>query len=135
MNLKSIRFVFANQASLMYPIKLKNPTLNLFIIQGISLLHEKAETFFSHTESTFTYHWPNLTANRTQYSSCHVNLSTSGIYFGSPFGRYPTFHTLTSVGRKKVLSVYEKNVSAFSCNSEVLQYQQIIHLFKESNIF
>ena len=23
------------------------------------------------------------------------------IYFGSPFGRYPTFHTLTSAGRKK----------------------------------
>ena len=29
---------------------------------------------------------------------------------------------------KTVLSVCEKNVSAFSCNSEVLQYQQIIHL-------
>ena len=41
-----------------------------------SLLHEKAETFFSHTESTVY------------------------IYFGSPFGYYPTFHTLTSVGRK-----------------------------------
>ena len=38
--------------------------------------------------------------------------------FGSPFGRYPTFHTLTSVGRKK-LSVCQKNVSAFSCYSEV----------------
>ena len=24
------------------------------------------------------------------------------IYFVSPFGRYPTFHTLTSVGRKKL---------------------------------
>ena len=23
------------------------------------------------------------------------------IYFGSPFGRFPTFHTLTSVGRKQ----------------------------------
>ena len=23
------------------------------------------------------------------------------VNFGSPFGRYPTFHTLTSVGRKK----------------------------------
>ena len=40
------------------------------------------------------------------------------IYFGSPFSRYLTFHTLTSDGRKKVLSVCEKNVSAFSCNSE-----------------
>ena len=30
---------------------------------------------------------------------------------------------------KTVLSVCEKNVSAFSCYSEVLQYQQIIHLF------
>ena len=26
-----------------------------------------------------------------------------------------------------ILKVCEKNVSAFSCNSEVLQYQQIIH--------
>ena len=43
------------------------------------------------------------------------------IYFGSPFGRYPTFHTLTSVGRKK-LSVCQKNVSAFSCYSEVYIY-------------
>ena len=24
------------------------------------------------------------------------------IYFSSPFGRYPTFHTLTSVGRKEL---------------------------------
>ena len=40
-------------------------------------------------------------ANRTQYSSCHVNLSASGIYFGSPFGYYPTFHNLTNVGRKQ----------------------------------
>ena len=29
---------------------------------------------------------------------------------------------------KKVLSVCEKNISAFSCNSEILQHQQIIHL-------
>ena len=35
---------------------------------------------------------------------------------------------------KTVLSVCEKNVSAFSCNSEVLQYQQIIHLLKKSTI-
>ena len=27
-----------------------------------------------------------------------------------------------------VLSVCEKNVSAFSCNSEILQYQQIIRI-------
>ena len=55
-----------------------------------------------------------------QYSSCHVNLSASGIYFGSPFGRYPTLYTLTSVGRKKCFTaVCEKNVSAFSCNSEI----------------
>ena len=26
------------------------------------------------------------------------------IYFGSPFGRYPMFHTLTSGGRKKLLA-------------------------------
>ena len=29
---------------------------------------------------------------------------------------------------RKVLSVCDKNVSAFSCNSEILQHQQIIHL-------
>ena len=55
------------------------PFSSLIIILT-SLLHEKAETFFSHTESTFF-----------------------------------------------VLSVCEKNASAFSCNSEVLQYKQIIH--------
>ena len=26
-------------------------------------------------------------------------------YFGSPFGRYPTFHTLTSVGGRKLVSM------------------------------
>ena len=39
------------------------------------------------------------------------------IYFVSPFGRYPMFHTLTSVGRKK-LSVCQSNGPAFSCYSE-----------------
>ena len=42
---------------------------------------------------------------------------TSAINFGSPFGRYPTFHTLTSVGRKKSLSVWLKHGTAFSCCS------------------
>ena len=55
-----------------------------------SLLHEKAETFFWHTESTF------FVRHSSEYET--------------------------------VLSVCEKNVSAFSCNSEVLQYQQIIHI-------
>ena len=40
-----------------------------------------------------------------QYSYCHVNLSATGIYFGLPFGRYPTFRltfrSLSDVGRKK----------------------------------
>ena len=48
-----------------------------------SLLHEKAKT----------------------YRKVSRNLAASGIYFGSPFGRYPTFHTLTSVGRKIGLSM------------------------------
>ena len=42
----------------------------------------------------------NHTANWIHYSSCLVYPHLA-IYFGSPFGRYPTFHTLTSVGRKK----------------------------------
>ena len=51
------------------------------------------------------------------YSSYHVHPHLA-IYFGSPFSRYPTFHTLMSVGRKK-LSVCLKNVPAFSCCSEI----------------
>ena len=43
------------------------------------------------------------------------------IYFGSPFGHYPMFHTLTSAGRKK-LSVYLKNVAAFSCFSDIFAF-------------
>ena len=37
-----------------------------------------------------------------------------GIYFGQPFGHYPTFYALLIVGLKK-LSVCQKNVAAFSC--------------------
>ena len=55
----------------------------------------------------------NLTANRTQYSSCHVNLSGSGIYFGSPFGYYPTFHILTSVGRKQYFQYVKRMFPLF----------------------
>ena len=44
------------------------------------------------------------------YISCHVYPHLA-IYFGSTFGRYPTFHTLTSVGRKSS-SVCLKNVPA-----------------------
>ena len=76
-----------------------------------SPLQTKNDIILSHTESTvFVRHSSEyetsdnnrkasqtLTANRTQYSSFHVNLSASGIYFGSPFGCYPTFQTLTSV--------------------------------------
>ena len=41
------------------------------------------------------------------------------IYFGSPVGRYPTFHTLTSVGWKSAFCVLN-DVLAFSCNSEIV---------------
>ena len=34
-------------------------------------------------------------------------------YFGSPFGCYPTFHTLTSVGRKKAFFKYVKKCCRF----------------------
>ena len=45
------------------------------------------------------------------YSSYHVYPHLA-IYFSSPFGRYPTCHTLTSVTRKK-LSVCVKMLSLF----------------------
>ena len=41
------------------------------------------------------------------------------IYFGSPFGRYPTFHTLTSVTRKYLFSML-KDATVFLCCSKVL---------------
>ena len=52
-------------------------------------------------------------ANRTQNSSCHVDPSASGIYFGSPFGRYPTFHTLTSVVRRKCFQYVKRMFPLF----------------------
>ena len=67
-------------------------------------------------------HWPNLTANRTQYSSCHVNLSASGIYFGSPFGYYPTFHTLTSIGRKQYFQYVKRMFPLFRAILFVVYY-------------
>ena len=36
------------------------------------------------------------------------------LYFGQPFGRYPTFHALTSFRRKKLLRMF-LNVATFSC--------------------
>ena len=46
-----------------------------------------------------------------------------------------SFTKLVTIRTKTVLSVCEKNISAFSCNSEVLQYQQIIHLVTIKSIF
>ena len=60
----------------------------------------------------------NHTANWIHYLSYHVYPHLA-IYFGSPFSRYPTFHTLMSVGRKKLL-VCLKHGAAFSCYSDVL---------------
>ena len=84
-----------------------------------SLLHEKVETFFSHTESTFfvrhssEYETSDNDRKVSRNSSCHVDLSASCIYFGSPFGRYPTFHTLTSVGRKKCFQYVKRMFPLF----------------------
>ena len=47
-------------------------------------------------------------------SSSEPNLVLEQTKLGSPFGRYPAFHTLTSVGRKKLFSM-SRNVAAFSC--------------------
>ena len=46
--------------------------------------------------------------------------------FGSPFGCYPTFHNLTSVGRKQYFQYVKE--SAFSCNS-YLKILNFIDLF------
>ena len=54
----------------------------------------------------------NHTANWTLYSSYHVYPHLA-IYFGSPFGHYPTFHTLTSVERKKASQYGLNMVSLF----------------------
>ena len=44
--------------------------------------------------------------------------------------RKHSFHILKALfSSDSLLSVCEKNFSTFSCNSEVLQYQQIIHSF------
>ena len=40
-------------------------------------------------------------------------LSASGIYFGSPFGYYPTFHTLTSVRRKQYFQYVKRMFPLF----------------------
>ena len=50
-----------------------------------------------------------------------LNFSVRGmaIYFGSPFGRYPTFHTLDERRMKKAFSML-KGRFRFSSYSEVL---------------
>ena len=50
--------------------------------------------------------------NRTYYSPNHVH-SHLAIYFSSPFGSYPTFHTLTSVVRKKLFQYVYKILPLF----------------------
>ena len=112
----------------------------------IFTIAQKSRSILKHTESIFLYdtrqsmkrrilqlnnewisaHWPILVANRAQYSSCHLDLSASGIYFGSPFGRYLHFILWWVLDKISAFSML-KNVSAFSCNREILQYQQIIH--------
>ena len=78
---------------------------SICVHKNISPLHEKAETFFSHTESTLF----------VRHSSEYGTSVTTDISYSN------------ECRTKKVLSVCEKNASAFSCNSEILQYQQIIH--------
>ena len=73
-----------------------------------------------------TYNNKNSQINRTQYSSCHVNLSASGIYFGSPFGRYPMFHTLTSVGRKQYFQYVKRMFPLFRAIVKFTDYMSRI---------
>ena len=83
---------------------------SLLVLQNFTTAR-KAATFFRRTESFFR---PTLIHHHHLYP--HL-----AIYFGSPFTRCPTFHTLMSVGRKK-LSVCLKNVAAFSCRSVIYVY-------------
>ena len=55
----------------------------------------------------------NHTGNWTHYSSYHVYPHLA-IHFGSPFGRYPTFHTLTNFGRKKTFQYVLNMAPLFS---------------------
>ena len=71
--------------------------------------------------------WLQGLANWHFFTHFLMDLSASGIYFGSPFSRYPTFHTLTSVGRKKCFQYVKRMFPLFLCNSEILQYQRIFH--------
>ena len=100
-----------------------------------SLLHEKAETFFSHTESTV------FVRHSSEYETSDNDRKASRNIYQMRIDSRDTMNTasdwpLSDVSysdecrTKIVLSVCEKNVSAFSCNSEVLQYQQIIHISK-----
>ena len=97
--------------------------LKLFTKHIPLLQHEKAVPCFRHIEKLiFVRHSSehetsnsDRKVNRNIYpdagsrdmmnnvSSCHVSCHVYphlAIYFSSPFGRYPTFHTLTSVGLK-----------------------------------
>ena len=64
-----------------------------------SLQHEKAVPCFNHTEKLiFVQHsseYETLDSDR----KVNRNLYLAEINLGSLFDRYPTFHTLTSVGR------------------------------------
>ena len=53
-------------------------------------------------------------ANETQYSSCHMDLSASGIHFGSTFSCYLTSHTLMSVRQKNCFQ-YAKRMFLLFC--------------------
>ena len=50
------------------------------------------------------------------------------IYFNSPFGRFPTFHILTSVGEES-FSVSLKTITAFSSYSQVFSLCVILNHF------
>ena len=62
-----------------------------------------------------------------------MNPPASGYIFGSPFGRYPTIHTLTSVGRKKFFSMLKEG-SRFLSYSEVPYYQQPYNILSLTRI-
>ena len=72
----------------------------------------------------------NHTANWTHNSSYHVYPHLA-IYFGSPFGRYLMFHTLTSVWRKKAYQYDQNMVPLFRA---VVNLKMYLMSWKKSNI-
>ena len=55
------------------------------------------------------------------------------IYFGSPYGRYPTFHTLTNVGRKKLSVCYKNESFKMGIFPDIRKIARVTSIFKSGS--